>query len=123
MPDESKSKSVTYADAGVDISSGDRAKERIKYLAQKTFNRNVLGGIGGFGAIGAVNFIVPVEPGRRSNRDRSPAGTKNRSPTEGQRRSREPVARSGPVGPTRPFPPPKRPSVRCRTGDDATSFS
>ena len=51
MPDESKSKSVTYADAGVDISGGDRAKERIKYLAQKTFNRNVLGGIGGFGAL------------------------------------------------------------------------
>src|ERR1035441_1059937 len=48
---ESKSKSVTYADAGVDISSGDRDKERIKYLAQKTFNRNVLGGIGGFGAL------------------------------------------------------------------------
>ncbi len=42
---------MTYADAGVDISSGDRAKERIKYLAQKTFNRNVLGGIGGFGAL------------------------------------------------------------------------
>jgi phosphoribosylformylglycinamidine cyclo-ligase len=48
---EAKPKSVTYADAGVDISSGDRAKERIKYLAQKTFNRNVLGGIGGFGAL------------------------------------------------------------------------
>jgi phosphoribosylformylglycinamidine cyclo-ligase len=51
VPDESKSKPVTYADAGVDIPSGDRAKERIKYLAQKTFNRNVLGGIGGFGAL------------------------------------------------------------------------
>ena len=57
MPDEPrtssepKPKSVTYADAGVDISSGDRAKERIKFLAQKTFNRNVLGGIGGFGAL------------------------------------------------------------------------
>ncbi len=66
MPEESKSKpippkpatakstttqSITYADAGVDISRGDRAKERIKYLAQKTFNRNVLGGIGGFGAL------------------------------------------------------------------------
>ena len=33
---------VTYADAGVDISSGDRTKQRIKYLAQKTFNRSVL---------------------------------------------------------------------------------
>jgi len=51
VPDESKRKSVTYADAGVDISRGDRAKERIKFLAQKTFNRNVLGGIGGFGAL------------------------------------------------------------------------
>jgi phosphoribosylformylglycinamidine cyclo-ligase len=51
VPDEPKSKPVTYADAGVDIPSGDRAKERIKYLAQKTFNRNVLGGIGGFGAL------------------------------------------------------------------------
>ena len=51
VPDETKVKSMTYADAGVDISSGDRAKERIKYLAQKTFNRNVLGGIGGFGAL------------------------------------------------------------------------
>ena len=51
MPEEKKSKPVTYADAGVDISGGDRAKERIKYLAQKTFNRNVLGGIGGFGAL------------------------------------------------------------------------
>ncbi|MGO9777242.1 MAG: phosphoribosylformylglycinamidine cyclo-ligase [Terracidiphilus sp.] len=51
MPEETKSQSVTYADAGVDIRSGDRVKERIKYLAQKTFNRNVLGGIGGFGAL------------------------------------------------------------------------
>jgi phosphoribosylformylglycinamidine cyclo-ligase len=48
---EPKSKSATYADAGVDISSGDLAKQRIKYIAQKTFNRNVLGGIGGFGAL------------------------------------------------------------------------
>jgi len=42
---------VTYADAGVDISSGDRAKQRIKYLAQRTFNRNVLSEIGGFGGL------------------------------------------------------------------------
>jgi phosphoribosylformylglycinamidine cyclo-ligase len=49
--DEPKSTSITYADAGVDIARADRAKERIKFLAQKTFNRNVLGGIGGFGAL------------------------------------------------------------------------
>ena len=51
VPQEPKSKPVTYADAGVDISQGDRAKDKIKFLAQKTFNRNVLGGIGGFGAL------------------------------------------------------------------------
>jgi phosphoribosylformylglycinamidine cyclo-ligase len=51
VPDSPKPKSVTYADAGVDISGGDRAKDRIKFLAQKTFNRNVIGGIGGFGAL------------------------------------------------------------------------
>ncbi|HWE84706.1 MAG TPA: phosphoribosylformylglycinamidine cyclo-ligase [Terracidiphilus sp.] len=51
MPDQPNPKSVSYADAGVDITAGDRAKERIKFLAQKTFNRNVLGGIGGFGAL------------------------------------------------------------------------
>ncbi|MFP5205033.1 MAG: phosphoribosylformylglycinamidine cyclo-ligase [Acidobacteriota bacterium] len=51
MPEDLKTKSVTYADAGVDISSGERTKDKIKYLAQKTFNRNVLGGIGGFGAL------------------------------------------------------------------------
>jgi phosphoribosylformylglycinamidine cyclo-ligase len=51
VPDQPNPKSVSYADAGVDITAGDRAKERIKFLAQKTFNRNVLGGIGGFGAL------------------------------------------------------------------------
>ena len=35
----------------MDISSGDRAKQRIKYLAQRTFNRNVLSEIGGFGGL------------------------------------------------------------------------
>jgi phosphoribosylformylglycinamidine cyclo-ligase len=42
---------VTYADAGVDIDAGDRAKQRIKYLAQRTFTRNVLSEIGGFGGL------------------------------------------------------------------------
>ncbi len=43
--------SVSYADAGVDISAGDRAKQRIKMLARKTFNKNVLSEIGGFGGL------------------------------------------------------------------------
>ena len=52
MADAKKTSSpVTYADAGVDISSGDRAKQRIKYLAQRTFTRNVLSEIGGFGGL------------------------------------------------------------------------
>ena len=51
VPQEASSKSVTYADAGVDLRGAGQAKERIKYLAQKTFNRNVLSGIGSFGAL------------------------------------------------------------------------
>jgi phosphoribosylformylglycinamidine cyclo-ligase len=56
MPDSSPAArkpmpSATYADAGVDLSAGDRAKQRIKYLAQRTFTRNVLGEIGGFGGL------------------------------------------------------------------------
>jgi phosphoribosylformylglycinamidine cyclo-ligase len=51
VPQETSPQTVTYADAGVDIPGGDRAKERIKFLVQKTFNRNVLGGFGGFGAL------------------------------------------------------------------------
>src|SRR5580658_7747418 len=41
----------TYAHAGVNISTGDRVKQRIKYLAQRTFTRSVLGDIGGFGGL------------------------------------------------------------------------
>ena len=51
MPDPPNPKPITYSDAGVDISAGDRAKDRIRFLAQKTYNRNVLGAIGGFGAL------------------------------------------------------------------------
>ncbi len=51
MPNEINPQPVTYAHAGVDLVGAGRAKERIKFLAQKTFNRNVLGGIGGFGAL------------------------------------------------------------------------
>ena len=51
MPDESKPKSVPHPAAGMDLSNGERARERITYLAQKTFNRNVLSGLGGFGAL------------------------------------------------------------------------
>jgi len=47
--------SVTYAASGVDIAQSDRAKQRIKQLAKKTLDRNVLGGVGGFGGLFALD--------------------------------------------------------------------
>ncbi len=41
---------TTYKSAGVDISAGESAVERIKSLVKGTFNKNVLGGIGHFGS-------------------------------------------------------------------------
>src|SRR5579871_5231883 len=49
-------KPITYSDARVDISSGDRSKQRIKMLARKTFNRQVLSEIGGFGGLFALDL-------------------------------------------------------------------
>ena len=42
---------ITYSDAGVDINQANRTKQRIKYLAHKTFNKCVLSEVGGFGAL------------------------------------------------------------------------
>lgn len=47
--------SISYADAGVDIERGNRTKQRIKYLAHRTFNKNVLSEIGGFGGLFQVD--------------------------------------------------------------------
>ncbi len=49
-------KPISYADAGVDITSGDRTKQRIKMLARKTFNKHVLSEIGGFGGLFALDL-------------------------------------------------------------------
>lgn len=51
-----KAPSVSYADAGVDITSGERSKQRIKMLARKTFNKQVLSEIGGFGGLFALDL-------------------------------------------------------------------
>src|SRR2546421_4095344 len=48
-------KTITYADAGVDIERANRIKQRIRYLAHKTFTRGVLSEIGGFGALFALD--------------------------------------------------------------------
>src|SRR5271163_2118683 len=56
-------RSITYADAGVDIERANRTKQRIKYLAHKTFNRGVLSEIGGFGGLFSIDrkkFPDPV---------------------------------------------------------------
>ena len=48
--------SISYADAGVDISSAEKSKQRIKMLARKTFNKQVLSEIGGFGGLFALDL-------------------------------------------------------------------
>ena len=53
---------VTYADAGVDITRANRTKQRIKYLAHKTFTRGVLSEIGGFGGLFAVDKMKYTDP-------------------------------------------------------------
>jgi phosphoribosylformylglycinamidine cyclo-ligase len=59
---ESKSGSITYADAGVDIDRATRTKQRIKYLAHKTFTKGVLSEIGGYGGLYSINkkYLDPV---------------------------------------------------------------
>jgi phosphoribosylformylglycinamidine cyclo-ligase len=59
---ETAVKTVTYADAGVDIQRANKTKQRIKYLAQKTFNRGVLSEIGGFGGLFAIDKSKFKEP-------------------------------------------------------------
>ena len=55
-------KPATYADAGVDITEGDRTKQRIKMLARKTFNKGVLSEIGGFGGLFGLDLQKYPDP-------------------------------------------------------------
>lgn len=61
-PSSMKSQPITYADAGVDISEGDRTKQRIKMLARKTFNKQVLSEIGGFGGLFGLDLAKYPDP-------------------------------------------------------------
>ena len=54
--------SITYADAGVDIERANRTKQRIKYLAHRTFNKNVLSEIGGFGGLFQIDKKKYTDP-------------------------------------------------------------
>ena len=52
---QTSAQSLSYRDAGVDISAGDELVERIKPFAKKTRREGVLSALGGFGAL----FEVP----------------------------------------------------------------
>jgi len=53
---------MRYADAGVDISRAEQAKQRIRRMASRTFTRGVVGGIGAFGALFALDTKRWKEP-------------------------------------------------------------
>ena len=55
MPTKPSSEPATYAAAGVDIERAQRTKQRIKYLAHKTFTKGVLSEIGGFGGLFSID--------------------------------------------------------------------
>src|SRR5512142_3042685 len=60
---------ATYADAGVDIDRANRTKQRIKYLAHKTFTKGVLSEIGSFGGMFAVDRKKYKDPVQVSSVD------------------------------------------------------
>ena len=56
-----QNKKTTYKDAGVNLEESQFVKDNIKYLANKTYNPSVLGGVGGFGAIFKLkNYQSPI---------------------------------------------------------------
>ena len=57
-----KKPKLTYAEAGVDIKAGEEAVQRIKSLARKTFNKNVLSEIGSFGGFYKPDFDISGQP-------------------------------------------------------------
>ena len=59
---QNPSKTITYADAGVDIDQANRTKQRIKYLAHKTLTKGVLSEIGGFGGLFAIDKAKYLDP-------------------------------------------------------------
>jgi phosphoribosylformylglycinamidine cyclo-ligase len=60
--DPSENTPVTYADAGVNIDRANKTKKRIRYLAHKTFTRNVVSEIGGFGGMFSVDRAKWTDP-------------------------------------------------------------
>jgi len=57
-----KNKNIDYAEAGVNIDAADEAVNRIKKLAQATFNKSVLTGLGSFGGFFQPDMAGFKEP-------------------------------------------------------------
>lgn len=55
-------KSLTYADAGVDIDKADNLVGKIKKIAQQTSISGVIGEIGGFGGLFSLNISNMESP-------------------------------------------------------------
>ena len=55
-------KSLTYADAGVDIDKAGKLVDRIKKIAQQTPRSGVIGEIGGFGGLFSLNITNMESP-------------------------------------------------------------
>src|SRR6202030_505292 len=53
---------MRYAEAGVDITRTEQAKERIRRMPSRTFTRGVVGGIGAFGGLFALDVKRWREP-------------------------------------------------------------
>jgi phosphoribosylformylglycinamidine cyclo-ligase len=56
MADEKSPDPLTYRDAGVDISAGEKTVELIKPLVRATFRPEVVSDIGGFGGLFAIDW-------------------------------------------------------------------
>ena len=56
-----KSKSLSYADAGVCLAAWAETKKRISGLVQSTFTRNVLGNFGQFGGLFDISMVKRYE--------------------------------------------------------------
>ena len=50
MPKDTKNKTISYKDAGVDIEAGEQLINRIKPFANETKRKESIGGLGGFGS-------------------------------------------------------------------------
>lgn len=59
---ESKSSSLNYRDAGVDIDTGNALIEKIKPFTKQTLRPEVIGGLGGFGALFELDLSKYQQP-------------------------------------------------------------